>query len=51
MKIHSLSTHDKADGGVGEVYPQNTFEVSGVNCVAAKSNTIEVTGDQFFQHK
>ena len=31
--------------------PQNTFGVSGGNSVAAKSNTIEVNGDQFFKQK
>ena len=31
--------------------PQNTFGVSGVNRVAAKSNTIWVNGDQFFKRK
>ena len=45
MKIQSLSTHHDADGGVGEVLtPQNTTGVTGVNSVAAKSNTIEVAG-------
>ena len=29
--------------------PHNTFGVSGVNSVAAKSNTIEGTGDPFFR--
>ena len=38
MKLHSLSTHRYVDG-------QNTFGVSGVRSVAAKSNTIEVNGD------
>ena len=42
MIIHSLSTHQHADGGVGEeLSPQNTSEVSGVNSVAAESNTTE----------
>ena len=31
--------------------PQNTFGVSGVNSIAAKSNKIEVTGDHFFKLK
>ena len=29
--------------------PQNRFGVSGVNSLAAKSNTIEVAGDRFFK--
>ena len=29
--------------------PQNTFGISGVNSVAALSNTIEVNGDHFFK--
>ena len=46
MKTHSLPTRHYADGGVGEVLcAQNTFGVSGVNSIAAKSNTIEVNGD------
>ena len=32
------------EGWVKCLTPQNTFGVSGVNSVAAKSNTIEVTG-------
>ena len=31
--------------------PQNTFLVSGGNSVASKSNTIEITGDRFFNCK
>ena len=31
--------------------PQKTFGVSGVNSVAAKSNTIDVTGDRVFNCK
>ena len=31
--------------------PQNTFGVSGVNRVAAKSNTIEVDGDHFYKRE
>ena len=34
------------EGWVKGLRPQNTFGVSG-----AKSNTIEVTGDQVFKHK
>ena len=34
------------EGGVKCLSPQNTFGVSGVNSVAAKSNTIEVTSDR-----
>ena len=39
------------EGWVKCLSPQNTFGVSGVNSVAAKSNTSKVTGDQFFKHK
>ena len=38
IKIHSLSTHHYANGALGEVYEyesQNTFVVSGANCIAA----------------
>ena len=31
--------------------PQNIFGVSGLNCIAAKSDTIEVTVDSFFKRK
>ena len=31
--------------------PHNTFGVSGVNSVAAKSNTIKVNGDSFFKRR
>ena len=37
------------EGWVKCLSPQNTFGVSGVHSVAAKSNTIEVTGDSFFK--
>ena len=30
---------------------QNTFGVSGVKSIAAKSDIIEVTGDRFFKRK
>ena len=50
MKIHSLSTHHCADGRVKGLSPQNTFGVSGVKSVAAKSNTVEVTGDHIYKH-
>ena len=47
MEIHSLSTHHYAGGGVGEVFEStNTSGVSGVNSVAAESNTIEVNGNR-----
>ena len=36
-------------GGVRCLSPQNTFRFSGVNSVAAKSNTNEVTADRFFK--
>ena len=36
-------------GGVRCSNPQNTFGVSGVNSDAAKTNTIQVTGDHFFR--
>ena len=49
MKIPALSTHHYADGWVKCLSPQNTFGVSGVNSVAAKSNTIEVNGAQVFK--
>ena len=35
------------EGWVKCLCPQNTSGVSGVNSFAAKSNTIEVNGDQF----
>ena len=31
--------------------PQNILGVSGVNSIAAKSNTIEANGDHFFKRK
>ena len=38
------------EGWVKCLSPQNTSGVSGVNSVAAKSNTKEVNGDHFFKH-
>ena len=38
------------EGCVKCLSPQNPFGVSGVNSIAAKSNTIEVN-DWFFKHK
>ena len=35
--------------GGWSVSPQNTFGVSGLNSVAAKSNTMEVNGDRLFK--
>ena len=43
MKIHSLSTPLCRWRGLKCLRPQNTSGISGVNSVAAKSNTIEVT--------
>ena len=48
---HSLLTTMPMEGRVKYFSPQNTFSVSGVNSVAAKSNTIEVNGDQDFNRK
>ena len=39
------------EGRVKCTSPQNTFGVSGVNSVAAKSNIIEGDNDQFFKCK
>ena len=39
------------EGWVKGLRPQNTLGVSGVNSVAAKSDTIEVNGDNFFKCK
>ena len=43
MKIHSIFTHHYTDGGVGEAF-ESTKHFRTV-----KSNTIEVTGIQFFK--
>ena len=52
-EIHSLSAYHYADlgGGVKCLSLQNTFGVSGVNSVAAESNTIEENVDSFFKLK
>ena len=49
MMFHSLSPHPYADGGKC-LSPQNTARVSGVNRVAAESNTNEAIG-LIFRHK
>ena len=47
MKMHSLSTHPYADGGVGELLESTKHLWSlSVNSVAAESNTIEDISDR-----
>ena len=48
---HYVLTTRPMEGWVKCLSPQNTLGVSGVNSVAAKSNTIKVNVDNFFNVK